>query len=366
MSIDTSAEAGLASGKIMRDKVRQLFPTGRTLAAMLTQVSRGMAADALLSFDAVHAGDESAIVLLPQFSIRDFAGSESLNRVQWAGDDGRATRIVQAGSRSVFEWKVEDSTLDTLSGRISVDFTGLDPVVSGDLPPVLGIANAGNLAGLASERGARLDAAPGEVIVLLGATGAQVTRHLTQVSARGKEQTFYLATLLHPFACAAVNAASYRIHREINGLSATSRATHIVDELERDHLADQLMLGEHNTDSIAIRMIRRVASTDMTVRKSTMTIMSTALWSAAETIIRKHIGDPHLGRVIRRIARDLQGLAADMPTPEEVLDAYKRVHPDARLGLGRVFDALTAGASVHSQAVALPTLNGDRGATVLS
>lgn len=346
--------ATLNSGKrIMRDSIRQLFPTGRTLTALLTHVSRGMAADALIEQGNL-PDDEVAIVLLPQFSIRDFEGSESVNRIQWDGDAARTVRLVRYGETAHFAWGVEDSTLDALSGVLTVSFDSQKPVISGDFPPLL---NA-DIVGRATIATATGDAqahpvAPTAIHVF---NGGAIARRLHRISQHGNAQMFALASLLQPYARDAVNSASMRVYREIHGIysdeSGASTSDHIIDEIERESVLDQLMLGTRQTDSVMIRMIRRVAATNITVRKSVMSVMATAIWSGAETQVRQQIGDPHLGRVIRRLARDLSGLTG-IPSVDatNVLEAYKAAFPDQRVGINRVVDALTAGSTVHSLTV---------------
>lgn len=346
-----------AASKVMRERVGQHFPTGRTLAAMLTQISRGMAADGILETGGADGLSEAAIVLLPQFSIREYEGRESVNRVQWDGDAGRSARIITAGQTATYTWTVDDSTLDTLTGTITVDFTGLDPVITGEMPPMIGLSEPSKNTRMRDIINAHRNAPPGEVHLITGWNSTDISRHLRTISKRGTEQTHHLANLLLPFTRDATDAASYRVQAEITG-AGDEYASHIVDKIERDRIADQIILGDSANDSITIRLIRRVASTDITVRRSLMNVMGTAIWSAAETVVRQHIGDPHLGRIIRRIHRSLQALGpTEEITPERVLAAYREKHPEARLGIGRVTDALSAGASIHAQAMPIMVTN---------
>lgn len=347
------------SKRVMRDSIRQYFPTGRTLATVLTHVSRGMAADGIVAENAADL-DESGIVLLPQFAIRDFDGSDSVNRIQWHGDSGRSVRVVPYGAIVKIPWTVQDSSLPELHGVLIASFGDSGAEITGDIPPMIRADVAGNLS-----RGSSADVAgtsrrgrtfgnPIEPSILQAFSRYELTRQLKRISEHGREQMFALSGLLNPYARDAVNGASLRVYREIHGLdSDISAARHIIDEIERDSVLDELMLGTHQADSVVIRLIRRVAATDVTVCKSVMQVMATAIWSGAETQVRHHIGDPHLGRVIRRLARDLGYFAGNGDVDAgSVLEAYKQEFPDQRVGIGRVVDALTAGATVNTQITA--------------
>lgn len=342
----------------MRDSVRQLFPTGRTLATVLTHVSRGMSADGILA-DGVDVTGEAGIVILPQFAIRDFDGSDSVNRIQWDGEAGRSVRIVPYGTEERINWRVQDSSLPELTGTIIVSLGDHGSDISGDLPPMTRLDVAGNLAAMGAadvagkSRSSRSMSNPIEPTIIHLYSASEVKRHLAKISEHGREQMFALSGLLHPYARDAVNGASMRVYREIHGLDLIADAAgHIIDEIERESVLDELMLGTHQVDSVVIRLVRRAAATDITVCKSVMQVMATAVWSGAETAVRHHIGDPHLGRVIRRLARELGNLTGNVTVDaSNVLEAYKQEFPEQRVGIGRVIDALTAGATVHSQMV---------------
>lgn len=322
---------------IMRDSVRQLFPTGRSLTVMLSTISQGMAATALLD-ELPEVGDGS-VVTLPQFSIREYDGAESVNRIQWDGEDGRTVRLVGAGIERTLRWRVQDSTLPELRGVLRVTPSVAGHLIVGDLPPMVGLitSNSANINPAA-----------------VAFTGpSRLRRELTQISRGGREQLFAMISLLTPYAREAVHSASMRVHREIHGLDAgDAAARHVIDELEREVVQDDLLYGEKQSDSVAIRLVRRVAATDATVCKSVAAYISVALWSGAETKVRARIGDPHLGRVIRRLARQLRQLDPSAHVDaQSVLDAYKQAYPQQPVGLSRIMDALTAGSSVGSQSI---------------
>jgi len=63
----------------------------------------------------------------------------------------------------------------------------------------------------------------------------------------------------------------------------------------------------------------------------------TALISGSETAIRRHIGDPHIGRKIRRLREEREWESAD-----ELVAEYQRRYPNDCLGTHRTYAALSA------------------------
>lgn len=316
----------------MRDSLRRLFPTGRTLAVSLTKISQGAAAATMTG--AARPSGEGVIVLLPQFSVRTFGDAESVNRIQWKAESGRSVRFVPDGQSKTFRWLIEDSTLPELKGTVKVTSDGVLSAITGEYPP------------MEAQWG---DTEPPAPKLIHAHSAAEASRVVKRTEDQGWVELLRLTNDLQPFVRANVKNASNRVYREVNGLEDTDPERHIIDEIEQDQVTDRLMYGANHSDSLVIRLLRRVAITNATVRKSVMSFMSVAIRSGAETQVRNHIGDPHLGRVIRRIARQLRELnGTGSVDPNEVLAAYRVEFPDQRIGIGRVVDALTAGATTNA------------------
>lgn len=321
--------------KIMRDAVRQQLPSGDTVVTKLTAASNGIAADAALNDDATDAIESGSIVTLPQYAFVKFEGSDITNLIQWGdADTGNGTTLLVADDEEVvIRWTIHDSTLDTMRGEVTVQPTTDGHEITGQIPPT---------------RGQHLTQAK------TFWTPQERDRMLTRLSQDGARQTFELARTLIPFARTAVRSASVRVYREIHDVPTTGGGAHVIDELEREQVLDNLMWGDGGSGaegSVVTREIRRLAATDHALRKSVLQLLSTKVWSAAETHVRQYIGDPHLGRVIRRLARDIGTL-----DPESVLTAYREQNPDARVGMQRITAALTAGATLHTETVSFAEL----------
>jgi hypothetical protein len=330
---------------IVSDSVRKVFPTGRALSVILSKVSQGMSASALVESPTIPA--EAAVVFLPQFSIRDYNGSETVNRIVWDGESGRTVRFVAVGETVAFTWSIFDSNLEDLSGEVKISVTAAGTVqMTGEVPPLEADTSS-------------FDASNLQIKTTEPVNDDAIRRLLKHTVSEGNTETFQLVELLQPAVKEVVKAASMRVYREINGVDDAAPGRHIIDEIERDAVADGLALGSENkSDSVVIRLIRRVAGTDLTVRKSLFVVMARAIRSGAESEVRRHIGDPHLGRVIRRLARQLKNLEGDATADApKVLEVYKQKFPERGVGIGRVHDALTAGSTANSQTVSVGVEN---------
>lgn len=303
----------------MPEHTRTTFPTGRTLARALTHISQESAAHTELESSLGHG--PATIVQLPQVSEVNYDNSPSINRIEW---DAPTVAVVPLGTSRTFHWKVQDSTLPTLSGTLTVTIGG---DIIGTPPPT----------------------PPGLTHQATTATGSKHTKRiLDRIAADGNYHLFALVTELTAFTKQAVAAAARRVYREIHDLPRDKPSDPVIpaiDSVEADAVADRMLYGEAGSAaSIIIRLLRRAALTDLTVRKSTMKVIATAIWSSAETHVRAAIGDPHTGRVIRRIARSINS-----SDPETVLAAYRHAHPDQSMGISRVQAALTADATASAR-----------------
>lgn len=308
--------------KIMRDGIREQLPTGGVISDHLTAVSQGMSAETIDTIP-----DGGSIVTLPQFANITYDAQPLVNLIQW---DAPTTLVLADDEERAIRWRIEDSTYATVSGELLVRPDVEGHVIEGDIPPA----------------GVRPDARSYW-------TSQEGRRLLDRISKHGQDRVFELTRRLIPFARVAVSSASLRVHREIHEAS-NEGAMHVLDEIEREQVLDVLLWGsERSNGSVVTREIRRCAATQHTLRKSVMLLLATKLWSSAETYVRQHIGDPHLGRVIRRLARSLGTI-----DPNEVHAAYREQNPEARVGLSRVTAALTAGATLHTSAVPFADLEG--------
>lgn len=303
----------------MTERTRTAFPTGRTLAKALTHISWEAAAHSELETNT--ARGPATIIQLPQVGEVEYGTSPSINRIEW---DTPTVAVVERGTSQTFRWVIQDSTLDTMTGALTVTANG---TVTGNPPPTTS----------------------GLTHLTTTTSGRRRTRQvLNNIAAEGNHHLFVLVAELTAFTHRAVSAAAKRVYREIHDLpreDPDERVIAAIDSVEADAVVDSMLYGEPGeSSSVIIRLLRRAALTDLTTRKSTMKIIATAIWSSAETRVRAAIGDPHAGRIIRRIARSINST-----DPETVLAAYRHAHPDKSMGVSRIQAALTADATAAAR-----------------
>lgn len=207
---------------------------------------------------------------------------------------------------------------------------------------------------------------PGEAdepTVAVGGRGAYGTLS-NQLHDRSTGATWELLTALEQHVDISLAAANRRVARELEGdledESINVWADHsnhgAVDAVTLDKLAGQLLYGGNDSSdsSIIMRLMRRCATTPIN-QQPVGTYLAVNIFSAAEESIRREIKDPHIGRKIRRIARTLN--TSDF---EEIIAAYRRVHPKDELGRRRALAALSAGKTVDATAASLDSLAAQR------
>ena len=112
----------------------------------------------------------------------------------------------------------------------------------------------------------------------------------------------------------------------------------VVDESAGEMIQNNILLGDEGSDdSLALRLINRCLEGEAFSRVDPERYVRRALFSAAETGIRRHIGDPHIGRKVRRVAEEINSDDADL-----VAEEFARQNPKSHVGSRRTKDALTA------------------------
>lgn len=111
----------------------------------------------------------------------------------------------------------------------------------------------------------------------------------------------------------------------------------VVDENAGEAIQNNILLGDDGrSDSLAFRLINRCLEGEAFSRVDPELYVRRALFSAAETGIRRHIGDPHIGRKVRKIAEEINSDDAEL-----VAEEFARQNPNAHVGPKRTMDALS-------------------------
>lgn len=125
-----------------------------------------------------------------------------------------------------------------------------------------------------------------------------------------------------------------------------------VSHSELEQAATRLLFGDKGRDSTVLRMVKRAART--TINNQPLgPWFDRNLCARAEEEVRRLIGDPHVGRKVRKVYRE--HLPANL---NELLELYRRAHPKDRLGAERAIQALTAGKTLDAQSASLALFGG--------
>lgn len=117
----------------------------------------------------------------------------------------------------------------------------------------------------------------------------------------------------------------------------------VIDEVAIDEVATALLYGTAGAkDSVVIRMVRRAATTSIN-NQPLGSWFDRNITARADEYIRRRIGDPHVGRKVRRIMR-----TASPRSFAELQEAYSRAHPKDHIGRERLLAALSAGKTIDA------------------
>lgn len=176
--------------------------------------------------------------------------------------------------------------------------------------------------------------------------------------AGGAVARFELVTALEHHVADLLEASSNFVARELEGRLgdesegwAPTLNHGVADHVALESLATELLWGaQSQSDSIVLRMVDRAASTHIN-NQPLGSWFDTNLRARAEEAVRRHIGDPHIGRKIRRLAREQTPGSID-----ELIEMYRRAHPRESVGRDRVIAALSADKTLDSVSHSLSLL----------
>lgn len=187
---------------------------------------------------------------------------------------------------------------------------------------------------------------------------APTLRSRSTLIREGSAARFALVNALEHHVSELLEASNRLVAREIEGRLgdesegwAPTLNHGVADHVALEGLATSLLWGtEAQADSIVLRMVDRAASTHIN-NQPLGSWFDINLRARAEEAVRRHIGDPHIGRKIRRLARE-QG----PDSIDELIEMYRRAHPRESVGRDRVIAALSADKTLDSVSHSLSLL----------
>lgn len=186
-----------------------------------------------------------------------------------------------------------------------------------------------------------------------GGVSRNYRRMQAQLSESGRTNAWQLLAALETHVTLALESANRTVARELEGDTReddeidlfVDRSNHgAVDSITLENLCGELMFGVEGRKegSVLLRLIQRCATTPIN-QQPVASYLAVNILSSAEVAIRRYLEDPHIGRKIRRLARDQQ--IGDLDT---LLDAYRASHPRDELGRKRAVYALSAGKTLDA------------------
>lgn len=292
--------------------MRSHFPCGSSVIESLSQVSNGDDAQKLLTSPSL--GANGTIVQLPSFVHIEFNGSLSPNRILYPST-GSVT-FVPDGEHAEITYSIPNSSLPTVTGTIR-----LTPNTVGGHTVLDSIPDA--------RAGVR------EPVTTEVLSAAAWRSQLRRIVDTGSQARFAFAASLQTYTEQAVEAAARSVYSEIvnitpDDLDAINSPA--VSTADQETIVTDLLYGtEGKQDSVILRMVDRAACTSWAVGVHVSRRMAQGIWGAAETQVRRAINDPHVGRIVRALARE-----HGIDDPDELLDVFRQRYPTKRMGADRI------------------------------
>lgn len=167
----------------------------------------------------------------------------------------------------------------------------------------------------------------------------QLERNLRGLVKKGSHSRWELVSGLEPFTLRKLTQANGRVAAELGEYRAHA-APKVLDEIAIDGLLADLLYGDGQS-SVIIRMLERGTNPLTFMRVDPMHYFAVNIRARAEEAIRRRIGDPKIGPKVRRVQAKVQA-----ETVEELIEAYRLIHPKDALARKRAIAALTAGAEI--------------------
>lgn len=243
-------------------------------------------------------------------------------RLLW---DGGPVQVLQPGQRTVADWSMFGMG-HSACGRMDLDETLLRTraVLGDDGEP---------------------DDEPSLSAVQI-ARGRTVGHALSRLVDAGKTARWDAVMSLESYVEQAVTGAVRIVSADIlSGLAHAQAAPDVLDETGQEQVRNQMLLGTEDRAGAVSRLIERCMAPVAFVKVDPLKYVTTDLRRAAELYVRQAVGDPPIGRKIRRVWRELPDA-----TLEELISTYNERHPSDDLSVKRAVRALTAGRDVMAGA----------------
>lgn len=158
---------------------------------------------------------------------------------------------------------------------------------------------------------------------------------LSVLRKKGEEAAWSLVMRLEPYIASLVSGSARRIAAEMGQPGS------VLDDAAVEQVVSELL-----TEGLVMKMVVRAATSDKLLTQSIGSYFHINLRSMTETAVRRLIGDPHVGRKIRRAFAE-----SGASSMAELLEFYHRSYPSEKLAAKRALAALSAGSLVGASAL---------------
>ena len=164
---------------------------------------------------------------------------------------------------------------------------------------------------------------------------------LEDLAADGHQARWDAVMSLEHYVNRAVHSAVVSVSWDVNRGPGGQEPAWVLDETAKQTVANRMLLGTDDGPGRVGALLERCLRPNTFVRVDPLRYVVKDLHRSAEAEVRKTIGDPHIGRKIRAVARTMP--SASM---QDVITAYRANHPGDHLSSARAARALSAGPDV--------------------
>lgn len=166
-------------------------------------------------------------------------------------------------------------------------------------------------------------------------------RQLRALADLERSEMWALREMLHKPARRAVESACHYVSWEVSGYS---HVRPVLDPIDVERAVDEMVLGTGGrADSPVSRTIERCLLPSTFLHVEPYHYVRVSLRRDAIAVVRRMIGDPHIGPKVRRVMRE-----EDPADLDELVAIYRERYPRDRLSKERAIRAITAGSDVMS------------------
>ncbi|MGO1851817.1 MAG: hypothetical protein ACTH0V_00225 [Microbacteriaceae bacterium] len=277
-----------------------------------------------------------AIVQLPTHAALAQPHGEGRALRAWVTWSEPTVRIVPAGSVVHADWSIRADGDIVARGTATIDHSTSGAPWFSDLPPALpeGVDQV------------RFD---------IARRARALRQRIEELAADGLMAEFEALDGLAPFIRDTVRRKNCRVAAEIIHADqpidpSSQRAPVVIDGLREEEVVDEMTVGRpgQQTTAFLFRALRQAAHGDVLERVPVSHYLQSRIAAEAEVAIRRVIGDPNLGRRLRREWRSwAAGRDSGAVDPKAEITAFinhwNTTNPGSRVGVKVATSAITAG-----------------------